>query len=37
VEMESTTTDREPPLLQIATRPPAGTSVSGQAVEAKAP
>ncbi|MER7810170.1 hypothetical protein [Streptomyces sp900116325] len=38
VEMESTTTtDREPPLLQIATRPPAGTSVSWQAVEAKAP
>ena len=37
VEMESSTTDREPPLLQIATRPPAGTSVSGQAVEAKAP
>ncbi|WP_406431877.1 hypothetical protein [Streptomyces sp. NBC_01589] len=37
VEMESSTTDREPPLLQIATRPPAGTSVAGQAVEAKAP
>ena len=37
VEMESSTTDREPPLLQIATRPPAGTSVAGRAVEAKAP
>ncbi|MCX5316239.1 hypothetical protein [Streptomyces sp. NBC_00154] len=37
VEMESSTTDREPPLLQIATRPPTGTSVAGQAVEAKAP
>ncbi|MFE4957128.1 hypothetical protein ACFRCW_24350 [Streptomyces sp. NPDC056653] len=37
VEMESSTTDREPPLLQIATRPPAGTSGAGQAVEAKAP
>ncbi|MFF3355795.1 hypothetical protein ACFYWN_24875 [Streptomyces sp. NPDC002917] len=37
VEMESSTTDREPPLLQIATRPPTGTSVAGRAVEAKAP
>ncbi|MET7308974.1 hypothetical protein ABZS68_18205 [Streptomyces sp. NPDC005571] len=37
VEMESSTTDREPPLLQIATRPPAGTAGAGQAVGAKAP
>ncbi|WP_392749941.1 hypothetical protein [Streptomyces sp. LN590] len=37
VEMESSTTDGEPPLLQIATRPPAGTSVAGKSVEAKAP
>ncbi|MGW3733905.1 hypothetical protein [Streptomyces sp. NPDC005148] len=37
VEMESSTTDREPPLLQIATRPPTGTSLAGQAVEAKTP
>ncbi|MFF0286995.1 hypothetical protein [Streptomyces sp. NPDC005262] len=37
VEMESSATDREPPLLQIATRPPTGTSVAGKAVEAKAP
>ncbi|MET8271233.1 hypothetical protein [Streptomyces sp. NPDC005096] len=37
VEMESSTTDREPPLLQIATRPPAGTSGAGPAVGAKAP
>ncbi|MGW6094339.1 hypothetical protein ACWFRK_08015 [Streptomyces sp. NPDC055157] len=37
VEMGSSTTDREPPLLQIATRPPAGTAGAGQAVGAKAP
>ncbi|WP_328885659.1 hypothetical protein [Streptomyces sp. NBC_00316] len=35
VEMESTATDREPPLLQIATRPPAGTAGAGHGAPAK--
>ncbi|WP_406423612.1 hypothetical protein [Streptomyces sp. NBC_00842] len=37
VVMESVTTDREPPLLQIATRPPAGTAGAGATVAATAP
>ncbi|MET8330606.1 hypothetical protein [Streptomyces sp. NPDC005181] len=37
VEMEPSATDREPPLLQIVTRPPAGPAGAGQAAPAKAP
>jgi Fe-S cluster biogenesis protein NfuA len=37
VVMESVTTDREPPLLQITTRPPAGTAGAGTTVAATAP
>ncbi|WP_406514858.1 hypothetical protein OH809_04980 [Streptomyces sp. NBC_00873] len=37
VVMEPVTTDREPPLLQIATRPPAGTAGAGATVAATAP
>jgi Fe-S cluster biogenesis protein NfuA len=37
VVMESVTPDREPPLLQIATRPPAGTAGAGATVAATAP
>jgi Fe-S cluster biogenesis protein NfuA len=37
VVMEPVTIDREPPLLQIATRPPAGTAGAGATVAATAP
>ncbi|MFF1838807.1 hypothetical protein ACFVXE_32145 [Streptomyces sp. NPDC058231] len=37
VEMEPAAADREPPLLQIATRPPADAAGPGRTVAAKAP